>query len=143
MRNRKLDDGDYARLLAFRVELRRFLRHSETVARDAGLTPALHQLLLAIRGALASGPGPTVGELAAALDVRHHSAVELAQRAEQLGLVARTRDEADHRQVRIRLTADGERQLEQLTHSNLPAIRQLADRLAGVLGSDASPSARH
>ncbi|MBS1868800.1 MAG: MarR family transcriptional regulator [Actinobacteria bacterium] len=135
MSRRPLDDADYARLLAFRIELRRFLRHGEAVAHDAGLTPALHQLLLAVRGA-ATASGPTVGQLAAALDVRHHTAVELAQRAEQLGLVARTRDARDQRQVHVRLTAAGRRRLEQLTRSNLPAIAQLASRLADVIATD-------
>ena len=135
MSRRPIDDADYARLLAFRIELRRFLRHSEAVAHDAGLTPALHQLLLAVRGA-AVASGPTVGQLAAALDVRHHTAVELAQRAEQLGLVARSRDARDQRQVHVRLTAAGRRRLEQLTRSNLPAIAQLASRLTDVIATD-------
>jgi DNA-binding MarR family transcriptional regulator len=129
---RELGDTDYARLLAFRIELRRFLRHSEAVAHEAGLTPALHQLLLAVRGA-APGPDPTVGQLAAALDVRHHTAVGLAQRAEQLGLVARARDPRDQRQVRVRLTDDGRRRLDELTHSHLPAIAELAEILGAVV----------
>ena len=138
MTRRRLVDADYERLLAFRIELRRFLRHSEAVAHDAGLTPSLHQLLLAIRGAGAtSDPGPTIGEAAAALDVRHHTAVELAQRAEQLGLAQRTRDERDHRQVRLALTADGARALERLTRANLPALGELAARLARVVADEA------
>ncbi|HEX4806864.1 MAG TPA: MarR family transcriptional regulator [Conexibacter sp.] len=136
MTRRALADADYERLLAFRIELRRFLRHSETVAHDAGLTPSLHQLLLAVRGAGAD-PGPTVGETAAALDVRHHTAVELAQRAEQLGLARRARDERDHRQVRLTLTADGARALERLTRAHLPALGELADRLARVVADEA------
>ena len=138
MSQRPLRDADYERLLAFRVELRRFLRHSETVAHDAGLTPALHQLLLAIRGA-GTAPAPTVGEIAAVLDVRHHTAVELVTRAEQLGLVHRDRDEHDHRQVRVGLTPAGADRLERLTRSHLPAIGQLAARLAGVLADERGP----
>lgn len=132
---RPLADADYARLLAFRVELRAFLRHSEEVAHAEGLTPALHQLLLAVRGAGAP-PGPTVGQVAAALDVRHHTAVELAQRAEQLGLVRRARDAHDHRQVRLRLTARGARRLERLSRLHLPALGQLAARLADVVAGE-------
>ncbi len=135
MSRRALADADYERLLAFRIELRRFLRHSEAVAHDAGLTPSLHQLLLAIRGAGAD-PGPTVGDAAAALDVRHHTAVGLAQRAEQLGYALRTRDERDHRQVRLRLTPAGARALEQVTRGNLPALGELADRLARVVADE-------
>lgn len=130
-----LGDADYARLLAFRIELRRFLRHSEEVARAAGLTPALHQLLLAIRGH-GQPPGPTVGAVAAALDVRHHTAVELAQRAEQLGLVARARDAQDHRVVHLALTPEGTARLEALSGGHLPAIGELAARLVDVVGAD-------
>ncbi|HEX5146876.1 MAG TPA: MarR family winged helix-turn-helix transcriptional regulator [Conexibacter sp.] len=126
-----LGDADYARLLEFRIELRRFLRHSEAAAHYADLTPALHQLLLAVRGA-APALDRTIGELAAALDVRHHTAVELAQRAEQLRLVIRYRDEHDHRQVHVRLTAAGRHRLDRVTRSHLPAIRELADRLVQV-----------
>ena len=43
-------DEDYRRLLELRTGLRRFLRWSESQAEAAGLTPAQHQLLLAIRG---------------------------------------------------------------------------------------------
>lgn len=132
MTDAPLDDGDYERLLAFRTELRRFLRHSEQSAHAAGLTSALHQLMLAIRGD-GSPLGPTVGAVAQTLDVRHHTAVELAQRAERGGLVERTRDTRDHRQVHLRLTPAGVRRLEQLSREHLPAIAALAERLADVL----------
>jgi hypothetical protein len=46
----KPSDEDYRRLLELRTGLRRFLRWSEQHAQAAGLTPAQHQLLLAIRG---------------------------------------------------------------------------------------------
>jgi len=64
---------------------------------------------------------------------RHHTAVELAQRAEQLGLARRMRDERDHRQVRLGLTAEGRRALEQVTRGNLAALGELAERLAQVV----------
>src|ERR1700678_3137696 len=41
----ELAQGDYENLLAFRTSLRRFLHWSETQARQAGITPAQHQLL--------------------------------------------------------------------------------------------------
>ena len=52
---RALLDEDYQRLLGFRSELRRFLSWSEQTAREAGLTPSLHQLLLVLRGRVAHG----------------------------------------------------------------------------------------
>nr|WP_248965915.1 hypothetical protein [Sphaerisporangium perillae] len=48
--------------------------------------------LLAVRGH-ADSRGPTIGELAAYLCTRHHSTVQLIDRVEQLGLVARNRGE--------------------------------------------------
>ena len=41
---------DYANLLEFRTSLRKFMHWSETRAREAGLTPAQHQLMLAVKG---------------------------------------------------------------------------------------------
>jgi DNA-binding MarR family transcriptional regulator len=125
------DDDDYERLLAFRTELRRFVRWSEEAARSAGLTPALHQLLLAVRGGR-NPEGPTIGAVAEALLVRHHTAVELAQRAEASGLLERIRDDADHRVVHLRLTADGEARLADLSDQHLQAIRPLAKRLTDL-----------
>ena len=81
-------DEDYRRLLELRTGLRRFLRWSEQHADAAGLTPAQHQLLLAIRGH--DDPrGPTVGDVAGYLMLRHHSAVGLVDRAEKAGLITR------------------------------------------------------
>lgn len=125
-----VSDDDYRRLLGFRTGLRRFLRWSEDEARAAGLTPAQHQLLLAVRGH--PGPaGPSVGELAEYLVLRHHSVVELIDRAGKAGLVERVGDEADHRVVHLRLTAEGERRIEQLSRLHLEEIRRLAPLLEG------------
>ncbi|QEC46412.1 winged helix-turn-helix transcriptional regulator [Baekduia soli] len=125
-------DEEYRRLLAFRTELRRFIRWSETAAADAGLTPALHQLLLAIRGHDdATGPA-TIGSVAEALLVRHHTAVELAQRAEQEGLIVRRRDEDDQRRVLLALTRRGAARLDRLSEMHLEQIGGLAERLTAV-----------
>src|SRR6187397_840176 len=85
-------DADYRRLLSLRDGLRRFQHWSEVQATDAGLTAAQHQLLLAIRG---NGSPPSVGDVAAHLLLKHHSAVELVDRAERAGLVRRAPDPAD------------------------------------------------
>jgi DNA-binding MarR family transcriptional regulator len=126
-----LDDETYARLLSLRTGLRRFLRWSEQQARAAGLTPAQHQLLLAIRGH-ADRRGPTVGEVADYLLLRHHSVVGLIDRADAAGLVRRVRDAEDHRLVRLELTADGERRLEALSALHLQELERLALELPGA-----------
>src|SRR5665213_2962699 len=117
-------DETYARLLALRTGMRRYERWSEQQARAAGLTTAHHQLLLAIRGH-GDARGPTVGEVADYLLLRHHSAVGLIDRAEAAGLIARTRDDADHRVVRLRLSADGARRLERLSTLHVEELRRL------------------
>jgi DNA-binding MarR family transcriptional regulator len=131
-------DEDYRRLLAFRGELRDFLRWSEQAAHNAELTPSLHQLLLVLRGHPAE-PGPTIGQVAEELHIRHHSAVELAQRAESSRLICRVRDEADHRRVHLALTDTGRARLEDLTREHLPRIRTLARVLEQVLRADRRP----
>ena len=122
---RQVTDADFEQLLAFRSSLRRFQRWSEDQARAAGLTPAQHQLLVAIRGHPGPEP-PTVGELAEYLLLRHHSVVELVDRAELAGLVRRTADPRDKRLVRVRLTSRGSRILDELTPAHLVQLHSLA-----------------
>ena len=83
-----LTGSDYRRLLVFRTEIRRFLHWSEEQAEALGMTPGKHQLLLAVRGH-DDARGPTVGDVAESLLLRHHSAVGLVDRAAQDGLVRR------------------------------------------------------
>jgi DNA-binding MarR family transcriptional regulator len=123
-----LDQQDYERLLAFRTGLRRFLSWSGQQAEAAGITPAQHQLLLAVRGH-PDPRGPTVGEIAGYLLVRHHSAVELIDRAEAAGLVARRADSEDGRTVRVALTADGRRRLERLAAAHLEELDRMTSQL--------------
>lgn len=116
---------DFEHLLAFRASLRRFQRWSEDQAKAAGLTHVQHQLLVAIKGHPGSEP-PTVGDLADYLLLRHHSAVELVDRAEAAGLVRRVNDARDGRVARVRLTSKGDRILMQLTPSHLVELHSLA-----------------
>jgi DNA-binding MarR family transcriptional regulator len=121
----ELTRGDFQNLLAFRTSLRRFLHWSRTQAQAAGLTPAQHQLLVAIKGH-SSGQEPTIGDLAGYLLLRHHSAVELVDRAVAAGLVERRSDAEDGRVTRVRLTADGEARLNKLAPAHLNELRNLA-----------------
>jgi DNA-binding MarR family transcriptional regulator len=118
-------DEDYRRLLELRTGLRRFLRWSERQARAAGLTAAQHQLLLAVRGH-GDPRGPTVGDVAAYLLLRHHSAVGLIDRAEAAGLLTRSQDPGNSSAVRIRLTEKGSRRLEALSELHLEELAHLA-----------------
>src|ERR687888_1869498 len=98
-----LSQSDFEHLLELRTGLRRFLRWSEQQARAAGITPAHHQLMLAIRGH-GGGRGPTIGDVAGYLLLRHHSAVGLIDRAAKAGLLVRTKDADNNSAVRLRLT---------------------------------------
>ena len=126
-----LPDDVYARLLALRTGLRHFERWSEQQAQAAGLTPAQHQLLLAIRGHR-DPRGPTIGEVADYLLLRHHSTVGLVDRADTTGLVTRTRDDGDHRIVRLHLTPFGAERLEALSALHLEELERLAAELPGA-----------
>ncbi len=124
-----LSDQDYAQLLAFRDGLRRFLRWSEGRAADAGLTPAQHQLLLAVRG---HDGDPTVGDLADHLLLRHHSVVGLVDRAEQAGLVRRLTDVHDQRVVRLRLSPEGRQRLASLSAQHLEELQRLRPHIEPI-----------
>ncbi len=141
-RARKLTRKDFEHLLAFRSSLRQFQRWSEDQAQAAGLTHVQHQLLVAVKGHPGTEP-PTVGDLAGYLLQRHHSTVELVDRAEAAGLVQRLPDGHDARIVRVQLTAKGDRILSELTPAHLVELHSLAavlDEL--VAGADPQPADR-
>lgn len=123
-----LTQRDYTRLLEFRTALRQFERWSDDQAREVGLTSAQHQLLLAIQGH-PDDRGPTIGQVAEYLIVRHHSAVGLVDRAVDAGLVTRVRDTEDSRTVRLALTPAGTDRIQALSELHLAQL----DRLAPIL----------
>jgi uncharacterized protein YeaO (DUF488 family) len=136
----QLEDADYQRLLKLRTSLRRYLHWSEQQAQAVGLTPAHHQLLLAIRGH--DDPrGPTIGDVAGYLLLRHHSTVELAQRVGALGLIQRVDDPDDGRVVRLKLTDKGAEALEKLASLHLEELTRLAGDLRPFWEGQITPGA--
>ncbi|MDQ1438512.1 MAG: hypothetical protein QOK43_2141 [Acidimicrobiaceae bacterium] len=107
--------------------MRQFLYWSEQQALDAGITPAQHQLLLAVRGH-AAGP-PTISEVAGHLLLRHHSVVGLIDRAEKAGLVVRKADKDSQRNVRVHLTAKGARRLAKLAGAHIDELQRVGPDL--------------
>lgn len=131
VREVNVSNETYARLLAIRTGMRQFERWSEQQAKAAGLSAAQHQLLLAIRGHQDSR-GPTIGEVANYLLLRHHSVVGLIDRAEAMGLIIRSRDHDDRRIVRMSLSPDGARRLEKLSALHVEELRRLGSHFSGV-----------
>lgn len=128
----KLTQADYEALAEFRLGLRLFLSFSEQAAKDVGLTPRQHQALLSIRGF----PGKdkiTVGELADHLLIRHHSAVELSNRLEALGLIERSADRADGRRTLLSLTPAAAEILTRMSAIHLEELRRSGPGLTGLL----------
>jgi DNA-binding MarR family transcriptional regulator len=121
-----LSMADYESLARFRHGLRAFLHFSEEAARAEGVTPAQHQLLLAVKG-MRPGEAPTIGEIAEWLVLRHHSAVELVDRATTAGLVFRLADPDDARCQRLHLTAVGEGTLARLSELHRGELRRLRE----------------
>jgi DNA-binding MarR family transcriptional regulator len=140
-----LSDEDYRRLAELRYGLRRFLAWSAEQAHQAGLTSTQHQLLLAIR-ASTNPRGPSVGEVADVLLIRHHSAVGLVDRAQEAGLITRERDPDQQSMVRLRLTAEGAARLASLSELHLHELVHLAPTMralwAAVVDADTLASLR-
>lgn len=125
---------DYKALAQFRFELRKFLAFSEAAARREKLTPQHHQALLAIKG-FSGDNAATIGDLAARLLIRHHTAVELVDRMAKLGLVARVADPDDGRRSLVRLTANGERRLRKLSKLHLYELKAVSGPLTKMMAS--------
>lgn len=132
MREGDLSSEDYQALGEFRFQIRRFLHFSEEAAKAEDLEPQQHQMLLAIR-ACGEPQGPSVGQLAEQLFIRHHSAVGLIDRLEARGLVDRVRGAQDRRQVRVHLTPEGDAKLRRLSGAHREELRDTGPVLAAVV----------
>jgi len=128
----KIGANDYRLLSEFRYLLRCFLEFSEMAAVRAGLTTRQHQALLAIKG-VREDAEPTVGYLAERLRIQHHSAVELANRLAEAGLIAREHDVSDRRRVKLKLTDAAEQRLAELSSSHLAELQRMRPALLDIL----------
>jgi len=128
----RVSASDYRALGAFRYEIRKFLAFSEQAARDAGVQPQQHQLLLAVRG-LPEGKLPTIGTIAERLCVKHHTAVALTDALEAQGLLRRERSTQDRRVVMLALTQKGDAVLQRLSTLHREQLRSVGPVMVGAL----------
>lgn len=99
------------RIAEFRAGLRTFLRRTDDICRDWGLTPQRYVLLLAIKGAPDGSERLSFTDIADRLRLSRNTVTELCARAETAGLLMREPSERDLRVTYLRLTKDGERRL--------------------------------
>src|SRR3954466_2934022 len=114
---------EFEQAAAFRASLRQFHRISEDAARQAGLTPRRHLLLLMIKGAPDAAERSTVSELCQRMQLAQSTVTELVQRAEEAGLVRKDPAKDDGRVGHLTLTPEGEQKLAQV-HTELRPERE-------------------
>ncbi len=122
----------YRDLAEFRRQIRKFLHFSEATAREHGIEPQQHQLLLAVHG-LPEGVKPTIGEIASRLFIQHHSAVELVNRLVATGAITRVPGVEDKREVLIRLTQAGRGILRRLAMDHRTELESSGPELSRAL----------
>lgn len=125
---------NFKAMAELRYQIRRFLRFSENAARQAGIEPQQHQLLLAVRG-LPDVLKPTIGVLAERMQLQHHSTVELIDRLVERGFLFRLRSTDDKRQVLVKLTHNGEEFLKRLSLHHLQELQFAGPTFVKVLRS--------
>jgi len=130
--DRDLGVRQYRALAELRYQIRRFLAFSETAARDAGVEPQQHQLLLALK-ALGPDDRPSIRTIAERLQIQHNSAVELVKRSVERGLVERGTSREDRREASLHLTRAAERLLRRLSLAHRSELRSAAPMLVEAL----------
>jgi DNA-binding MarR family transcriptional regulator len=129
---RSFSSHAYRQLAKFRCQIRCFLHFSEEAAREHGIEPQQHQLLLALKG-LPHDVRPTVSAVSSQLCVRHHSTVELIDRLVERGAVVRRSSPQDRREVLVELTPVGEQILEKLSSEHWRELQSSGPELARAL----------
>ena len=118
-------------LAGFRNALRRFLAFSEEATKAAGVTAQQYQALLAIKAWPRNNM--TVGDLAEEMLLKAHGAGQLVDRLVALGMVQRTRSEADKRSVCVSLIEKGEATFQPLVTQHFLQLSRRKKQLADVV----------
>lgn len=147
MSKKTMNKSEFEALSRFRYQLRRFLRFSEEVSRQLGITHLQYLLLLHLKGQQGR-QWATIGELAELLQSHHHGVVSLVSRCEKLGLVYRQQGTTDRREVEVHLTPAGEKTIAKLARLHRDELLKLQgvfqvpgmQELAGAESRDAKGS---
>ena len=131
-RRYRLRTNDYARLAAWRNQLREFLRFSEDAAEKVGLTAQHYQAMLVLR-ASPEDAAVTINDLARRLLIKHNSAVGLVDRLEKEGLIAREASKADRRKVELRLSGKGRQVLAKLAAVHRAELERIGPGLRKLI----------
>ena len=96
------------------------------------LHPQQHQLLLQVAGA-PENTDATIAYAAERLGLKHNSTVELVDRSEREGLLARKSDLVDKRRAILRVTRKGRLVLGRFAGNHAKELNELAPRLTKAL----------
>jgi DNA-binding MarR family transcriptional regulator len=127
-----LNIPELVELAEFRYKLRSFLSFSETATERYGIQAQQYQLMQVI-GALKPGDQASISYLAERMLLRHNSTVELVDRAERAGLVARHNDAKDLRKSIVKLTPQGEDILRKLIAEHVGELKRIGADLIHAL----------
>ncbi|MDQ3857930.1 MAG: MarR family transcriptional regulator [Actinomycetota bacterium] len=133
--------AEYRHAAELRSALRRFLRSSDRVTREHGLTTQRYELLLMVKTSRDGSERTTLGELMERLDAPQSTVTELVHRAEDLGLLTRELDPKNRRPVYLRLTREGEGRLAAAVAKLAGERRRLVSLLREVSRSEDEPTA--
>jgi DNA-binding MarR family transcriptional regulator len=121
-----------AELAEFRYQLRTFLSFSESASEACGIAAQQYQLMQVI-GAARGERQVSISYLAERMILRHNSTVELVDRAERAGLVARRNDEQDLRRSLVQLTPQGWAILQKLVALHLEELQRHSEAMIQAL----------
>jgi DNA-binding MarR family transcriptional regulator len=122
-RSAPFSQSEYEKLAEFRYQLARFLRRRKDAARAEGLQAQQYELLLALAGMPEEKP-PAIKEVAAQLQLEHHTVVELADRLQKQGFVTRANSPEDGRAVLLELTRAGRKVLDRIVRYSFTQLRE-------------------
>lgn len=115
---------EFEALSDFRYQLRCFVRFSEDITHQFGITNLQYLLLLHVKG-YKGREWATISELAERLQTLHHGVVSLVSRCEKLGLLYRQRGTIDKREVKIYLTPEGNKLVRKIASAHRDELLNL------------------